>query len=294
MDILCHIHDLSENKNRGSLIISHSNARPAKIAWNGKLYQTESGNNAVPCKHVDQTRTEIGWERERERERRWLWEQKLIFLLIILCLLYGPMGSRKWYKAQKGGLDQCGVCNRIIAKTGWRSDFLIIVNIRSSMEHCVYRWNWIRGDRQSVVPLASLSDAFSVSSCGLLGYTLISDIMVLMQSTYSGSIWTTDTRRHVCTPSGTSYTSSADSVLRTNRGDSSEPLRSQRGTAFMHKSLHSLLSKFRVLDQIMAQSRIKWRTITQCDTSAGSISRLEIVEHIIHVPRAASAYSKLQ
>lgn len=62
----------------------------------------------------------------------------------------------------------------------------------------------------------------------------------------------------------------------------------------MHKSLHSLLSKFRVLDQIMAQSRIKWRTITQCDTSAGSISRLEIVEHIIHVPRAASAYSKLQ
>lgn len=76
-------------------------------------------------------------QRERERERRWLWEQKLIFLLIILCLLYGPMGSRKWYKAQKGGLDQGGVCNRIIAKTGWRSDFLIIVNIQSK---CGWWW----------------------------------------------------------------------------------------------------------------------------------------------------------
>lgn len=77
------------------------------------------------------------------------------------------MGRRRWYKAQKGGLDQCGVCNRIIPKTGWRSDFLIIVN---SMEHSVYRWNWVRGDRQSVVPLASLSDAFSVAGSTLLVY----------------------------------------------------------------------------------------------------------------------------
>ena len=133
----------------------------------------------------------------------------------------------------KDGLDQCGVCNRIIAKTGWRSGFLIIVKC---MGHCLYyRWNWIHGDRQSVVPLASLPDAFSVVVAdGIVRHSYLAISWFILQV-----LWFNLTSRHQAACLHTlCYTSSVPySMLCASRGSSSEPLRSQRGTAFMHKSL---------------------------------------------------------
>ena len=59
---------------------SHSSARPGKIAWNGKLYQAESGHKAVPCRHINQERE----QKERERERdgpldMWAMRTKVVF-----------------------------------------------------------------------------------------------------------------------------------------------------------------------------------------------------------------------
>lgn len=117
MSILCHIHAIRKQKAEALWLVmarlsgSHSSARPGKIAWNGKLYQAESGHKAVPCRHINQERE----QKERERER-WStghvgyedksWFFFFLFLVlpsIILCLLYGPMGGRRWYKAQRMG-----------------------------------------------------------------------------------------------------------------------------------------------------------------------------------------------
>lgn len=71
MSILCHIHAIRKQKAEALWLVmarlsgSHSSARPGKIAWNGKLYQAESGHKAVPCRHINQERE----QKERERER---------------------------------------------------------------------------------------------------------------------------------------------------------------------------------------------------------------------------------